>query len=68
MSSGFRQTNELWKDIQDETSPDIKRLKMIEMAILLLKYASLTDDQLRDLSGIPGKEMLMKWQDRFVRQ
>jgi len=51
MSSGFRQTNELWKDIQDETSPDIKRLKMIEMAKLLLKYASLTDDQLTDLSG-----------------
>jgi chromosome segregation ATPase len=51
MSSGFRQTNELWKDIQDETSPDIKRLKMIEMAKLLLKYASLTDDQLADLSG-----------------
>ena len=51
MSSGFRQTNELWKDIQDEPSPDIKRLKMIEMAKLLLKYAALTDDQLSDLSG-----------------
>ena len=50
MSTGFRQTNELWQDIQDEKTPDIKRLKMIEMAKLLLKYASLTDDDLTSLT------------------
>jgi len=51
MTRRFQQTNELWLSIQDEKSPDIKRLKMIEMAKLLLRFASFNEDDLKSLSG-----------------
>jgi len=50
MSLGFQQTNELWQDIQTETSQDKKRQKMIEMASLLIHYAQLTDSDLNAIS------------------
>ena len=50
MTSGFRQTNELWQDIQQEKSKNQKRLKMLEMAKLLIEYADLDDSLLNELS------------------
>ena len=46
----FKETEDLWRAVQQETDPNAKRLRMVELAKLLLKYAAMEASETENIS------------------
>ena len=67
MSTGFQQTHNLWQAIIDEKDATARRFMMVEMAKLLLDFASMSESDIRAFDTDKLVDFFMEYNDTSAK-